>query len=111
MQRHITQNPFNEDWELLDPPGGERVRLRFRGHFQGKDVLWKATFIALGQAPQRTPNFIEIGPPETDGVPLTVGLALPRFDTVAIRNAVMMIRRYKRLRPGLHQYGAPAGET
>jgi hypothetical protein len=36
-----------------------------------------------------------------------VGLALARLDRTAVLNAVRMVRQYKRLRRGCHEYGPP----
>ncbi len=87
---------------LLSEPGEGQVRLRFTGPFEGRTVTWDATF----QVAQRNqPNAIEIGTEEPDGVQLTVTLALPRFDLPAIRKTVIMIRQYKRLQRGRHEFG------
>jgi hypothetical protein len=92
--------------EWLDPPGGTRLRLRFSGPWQGKEVRWDATFVALatpdGQHPQ---SCIEIGPAGEQGVALTVGLPVACLDLPTVQKTIIMIRRYKRLQPGRHQFG------
>ena len=100
--------------ELLGAPGGERLRLRFRGPFEGRTVIWDATLVALrrpghpagGAGPAG--NFIEIGADGPDGVAITVGLQVERIDPPTARKAMIMIRRYRRLRRGRHDYGAPS---
>lgn len=94
--------PLDAGITLLDAPGGPQVRLRFTGPFDGRTVIWDALFRI---ARENEPNAIEIGPEGAEGILLTVTLALPCFDLPAIRNAVIMIRQYKRLRPGRHEYG------
>lgn len=94
--------PLDNDITLLSEPGGPQVQLRFTGPFEGRTVTWDATFrIAEGNQP----NAIEIGSAGPHGLPLTVTLALPCFDLPAIRKAVIMIRQYKRLHYGRHEFG------
>jgi len=96
------------DAELIDPLGGARLQLRFTGPFEGDTVTWNAIFITLSAstespAPQR--NFIEIGDESEHGLTLTVGLNVPCIDAPTVRKAMMMIRQYKRLARGRHEYG------
>ena len=99
--------------ELLDEPGGKVLRLRFEGPFEGRQVTWLATLHALlesqstGLAHQPAANYIEIDAAGTDAVPITVGLPVERIDPPTVRKAMVMIRRYKRLRRGRHKYGSP----
>jgi len=98
--------------ELLDTTGGSSLRLRFPGPFEGRVVTWEATLVALaapeGCAGMGGPgeNFIEIGEDGPSGVPIRVGLQVARIDRPTVRKAIIMIRRYKRLRRGRHGYGA-----
>jgi hypothetical protein len=105
--------------ELLEPAGGAQVRLRFNGSFEGKSVSWEATFTTLAnwqvEHPSDGPgrNFIEIGEETTHGIALTVGLNVPCIDIPTIRKAIMMVRQYKRLARGRHEFGetpSPAGD-
>lgn len=105
------------------PDGGlpdQSVRVRFSGRFQGADVVWDCQFLTV-QAELRARggaarsgadtgcNFIEIGAPVAHGVPLRVALDLPRIDRPAILKMMVMIRNYKRLRPGRHAFGTLRG--
>jgi len=94
----------------------DRAELRFVGPFEGRDVVWCCEFMTLvaelnrlaqeiSPAPESLRNFIEIGDPESGGVPIRVGLALPRIDSAAIDKMILMIRLYKNLRRGRHEYG------
>lgn len=94
------------DWVLLDKADGQQVRLRFHGPFEAREVTWDATFLALGVAPEAR-NFIEIGEAGPLGIALQVGLRIPYFSQADILKTVMMVRRYKRLRRGRHEYGGP----
>jgi hypothetical protein len=96
--------------ELLDEPGGKTLRLRFEGSFEGRHVTWLATLHALLESPstdlarQHAANYIEIGAAGPDSVPITVGLQVERIDPPTVRKAMIMIRRYRRLRRGRHEY-------
>ena len=89
---------------LLDTPGGSTLRVRFTGPFEGQQVTWDATLIALPPGQQR--NFIEIGPAMEHGTLLTVGLNVGNIDLPTIRKTMMMVRQYKRLQYGRHEYGS-----
>ncbi|HEY0635231.1 MAG TPA: hypothetical protein VGE00_07615 [Gammaproteobacteria bacterium] len=102
MASHSHFQPLDAEITLLDAAGGPRVRLRFSGPFEGRTVIWDATF-RTAQGGER--NAIEIGAEGVAGVPLSVTLALPCFDLPAIRKTVIMIRQYKRLQRGRLEFG------
>lgn len=110
----ITNPGFNDNLaqvELLERPGGASLRLRFNGPFEGSVVTWDATFTTLanGQSPgQVQRNFIEIGDKTPHGIALTVGLNVPCIDIPTVRKAILMIRQYKRLARGRHEFGPAA---
>jgi len=94
----------------------QRAQVRFTGPFEGAEVVWDCQFLALGAQRQRDApglpaatgsrrNFIEIGEPGARGVALRVGLDLARIDRPAILKMIVMIRNYKRLRRGRHEFG------
>ncbi len=106
-----------QDYLLVDRAGRQRARVRFLGHFQGRPVVWDCEFVTLaaeygdragqgGDAAPRRRNFIEVGQPAARGRSLRVGLSLPCIDPPAIEKMIIMIRNYKRLAPGRHEYGA-----
>ena len=97
--------------ELLDPPGGKRLRLHFSGPFEGREVHWDATLFtpaAWAEAwdealPQQ--NIIEIGDEDEYGITLHLCLKVECIDRPTVRKAIMMVRQYKRLQRGRYQYG------
>ncbi len=97
--------------ELLDPPGGEKLRLRFAGPFEGREVHWDATLFTPAawakewdeEQPQQ--NIIEIGEKGEYGISLHICLKVECIDLPTVRKALMMVRQYKRLQRGRHQYG------
>ncbi len=108
MTRKRSEAPGDllEEADLLDAPGGKSLRLRFQGRFEGRMVTWLATLRALDDpCDTATPNYIEVGVNGPDGIPITVGLDVDRVDLPTVRKAMIMIRRYKRLRRGRHEYG------
>ena len=110
-------SPFSDDIvaqaELLEPPDGESLRLRFSGPFAGKTVIWDATFTTLAALvtsagePQTLRNFIEIGDDTGHGMALTVGLNVPCIDLPTVRKAILMVRQYKRWARERLAFGPP----
>ena len=105
------------DYLIVDESPGDRLRLRFVGGFEGGDVVWDCELLTLAaesrcleRAGKHVPagglrRFIEIGNPAGQGVPLRVGLELDCIDRPAIEKTIIMIRNYKRLHRGRHEYG------
>lgn len=101
-------NDIINDATLLGEPGGCELRVQFSGPFEGRQVRWDATLISLPQGQQR--NYIEIGEERAEGIALTVGLNVPLIDLPTLRKTMMMIRQYKRLSRGRHEYGPEPGD-
>jgi len=97
--------------ELLGPLGESTLKLRFHGPFEGRRVTWDATFCTLTACnlahPPPQQNFIEIGEEHAQGMSLTVGLNVTAIDAPTVRKTMMMIRQYKRLARGRHEFGPP----
>jgi hypothetical protein len=96
------------DYRCLDPLGGERVRVRFTGRLLGKPVTWDATLCTLASV-GASRRFIDVGAATATGTRLLVGLDVPCIDAPTVLKTVIMIRGWKNLRPGRHDYGAPVG--
>lgn len=109
-----------DTFECLTPLGGPQARVRFSGALQGEGVIWDATLITLHQyakellgtditsgdeADIELRQFIHIGAPNPQGRPLLVGLMVEAIDAPTIRKTMIMIRQYKRLQPGRHEFG------
>jgi len=95
---------LGQDWILLEQRGDQYAHLRFTGPFDGQMVVWDCEFSTLAEARARR-NFIQIGLPGIYGVPLQIGLSVAAIDTPAIEKMIIMIRHYKRLSVGRHEYG------
>jgi hypothetical protein len=101
---------------LVDQPDNQRIHIRFLGRFLGQPVVWDCEFVTLAaehndRKNQTTDtqlrNFIDIGRLTSRGRSLRVGLSLPCIDQPAIEKMLIMIRNYKRLSTGRHEYGEP----
>jgi hypothetical protein len=105
-------------YRALSPLGGTSARVRFTGMFQGQAVVWDAEILTLAAYDRRQARlataravsrawrqFIEIGAQSAQGRALSVGLAVPRIDAATVLRCIIMIRNYKRLWPGRHEFG------
>ncbi|HHJ15786.1 MAG TPA: hypothetical protein ENJ80_03725 [Gammaproteobacteria bacterium] len=106
-------NDTGQPFLLLDQAGGQQAHIRFTGPWQGREVVWDCTFVTLACEQAQVASgvspavgcFIDIGPPGDNGIPLRVCLDLPGIDLPAIRKMIVMIRNYRRLRSGRHDFG------
>jgi hypothetical protein len=99
-------------YTLLEPPSPFRARFTFSGTFESAEVLWDATLFALGDPDPTDANdvrrdYLEIGGPTGLGRQLTVALGVPAIDDATILRTIIMIRQYRRLRPGRIGFGRP----
>jgi len=104
-----------DDYELVGQTSPDRAHIRFGGRFQGQNVTWDATVIALDAYPRRhlhSPQYIEIGAARGTRVPITIGLHVAMIDVPTLTKTVVMIRNYRRLQEGRHEFVVPrrAGE-
>ena len=102
-----------QSYLLLDQADNQQARVRFIGPWQGHDVVWDCTFVTLAcewaqvvnDVSPATSCYIDIGSAGDNGVLLRVCLDLPGIDLPAIRKMIVMIRNYRRLRSGRHDFG------
>ena len=99
-----------EPFLLLDDSDSEQVHVRFSGPFQNTEVVWDCLFVTLKSELQRyrlpaLRCFIEIGAMGEHGVALRVGLNIQRIERPDILKMITMIRQYKRLHQGRHEFG------
>lgn len=104
------------DYIVVGSARPDHLHIRFLGSFEGQDVLWDARLYTLDYCRSKladaapgesrcTRQFIDITPGAQATVAVEIGLQLERFDAAAIRNTILMMRRYKRLRRGRHEFG------
>ena len=113
-----TGNP-KPDYTLQQRFSPEHVALLFEGVLIGQPVTWHAHIRTLKDYCQEQLRNSQQAQPETSiqAQPfieitiknhvhqLMVALNLPVIDEPAIMRTIIMIRQYKRLQPGRHQYG------
>lgn len=98
-------------YEALSPIGEQLCHIRFSGVLQQHAVIWNATLLTLAEYQRKLAitaplqQFIEID--ETDGLDqrVTIALAVDTINEPTIHKAIIMLRQYKRLNPGRHNYG------
>jgi hypothetical protein len=107
------------DYVLLSALPETKIKARFIGQFDGREVVWDAAIYTLvrhqqecGRVPTAT-NFslrglmlIEPASPHT--YRLDVALNVPLIDEPVIKKTIVMVRNYRRLRIGLHTWGMRA---
>ena len=112
-----------QSYLIQGEPRPHAVRLRFTGRFEGRDVVWDCEFVTLAEEYRRLHdtgngvvagglrNFLDVGVADAQLVPIRVGLDLPGIDAAEIEKMIIMVRNYKRLHRGRHDFGdsyAPA---
>ncbi|MCW9047602.1 MAG: hypothetical protein OQK46_05930 [Gammaproteobacteria bacterium] len=90
---------------------GDKVYLKFEGALDGVIVIWHACVQTIEKYSLNNPvdedpkQFIKVG--IVDGLhKLDVALNIKQIDLPALERTIIMIRRYKRLTLGYHEYGA-----
>ncbi len=104
------------DYQILSVLNGQMAQLTFRGGLDGREVRWNCEFVTLKKEYKRLcgssstgshPSircFIEIDAVEVPAS-IRVGLNLPLINAPAIEKMILMVRNYKHLRPGRHEFG------
>ena len=85
--------------------------IKFSGKFNSQNIVWNACIETMERYAETNPvsddpeQFIDI---QLQGRVhyIHIGLNLPFIDNAAIERSIIMIRNYKRLRVGRHEYGA-----
>lgn len=100
------------DYFIVEKYSDQHVVINFIGSFLGESVVWQASIRSLENYAQEMfggkqaslKQFIEISELE-DAYKIVVGLNIPKIDEASIKKAIIMIRKYKRLHIGRHEYG------
>lgn len=88
-----------KEFEWVARPDESAAEIRFVGPFEGREVIWAARIERSADA-----QFIEVGAPDGDVCPMHVGLQVAAIDTPSILKSIVMVRQYKRLRRGRHEF-------
>ncbi len=82
---------------------GKSANVLFIGRFDDREVVWNSSLYSRSK--QGGCSFMEITPGTGDNMLLRIELAVAMIDETIIRKAIIMIRNYKRLRLGRHEWG------
>jgi hypothetical protein len=94
-------------------PEDDCASIRFTGTFLGEEVVWDATIMTLArynaqqardQKPAAQGQFIEIAPSGDHLRRIVIGLDLEEIDFPALLKTMIMVRKYKRLHTGRHDF-------
>jgi hypothetical protein len=94
-----------------NPVGGPQVRVDFAGRFAGHPVIWCATIVALGRGAAK--QYIDVQTiggsqrPE-DLLQVEIGLPLNTIHEPDVLKTIIMMRQYKNLGPGKHEFAGAA---
>jgi len=100
------------EYQLISALDEQPVLFSFDGHLLGTPTTWEATLWTTSDYPEPSPcpkgqnQFMEIGDSEEGVTPITIVLNLPEINEGAMLKTLIMIRKYKRLRPGLICFGS-----
>jgi hypothetical protein len=101
-------------YQLLAPLTSTQARFSFAGRFQNQELVRDATLLTLTQyhagqpapaAPVQRSPFMEIGDTTAHGRAIRLALDIAQIDEPAILRTIIMIRQYKRLHAGRHEFG------
>jgi hypothetical protein len=113
LEQELTQK--GSDY-LIDQREDDACLLRFIGHFDGKPVVWHTELQTLRKFADdyrkrtatndllRLRQFIDMDK-QQEHYRLQIGLNLDKIDDAAILRTIIMVRQYKRLHMGRHEYG------
>ncbi len=103
-------------YNLLAAPDSGQAHFTFTGRFQNREIVWDARLFTLsryhaGQPASSQPvvrsAFLEIGEATPHGRGIRIALDIAGIDEAAILRSIIMIRNYKRLHAGRHEFGEP----
>jgi hypothetical protein len=100
---------LSDAYTLLGRDGPDHARIRFEGTLRGACILWDAEVMTLERAaretgvPQRR-QFIDVQQVHEGAGRIVTGLAVPAIDAPTLLKAVMMLRQWKGLGPGRHEF-------
>lgn len=99
-------------YTLIQQTDSQLAHIQFEGHFQGEIVTWDTHFFTLNGyiAQQRDNNkiqkqFIDIKPIDSNNLKLTIALKIAEINHQTIQKMMIMIKHYKNLSLGRHEYG------
>ncbi len=99
-------------YTLIQQFNAQFAHVKFNGFFQGEAVTWDTHFFTLqGYVVQenikdtKLKQFIDIQAAESGIMKLTIALNIKEINKPSIQKMIIMIKQYKNLSPGRHEYG------
>ena len=99
-------------YKLIQQTDSQLAHLQFEGPFQGQTVTWDTHFFTLqgyqSQHQHKTScdkQFIDIEPIDDKSLKLTIALKIPEINHQNIQKMMIMVKQYKNLSLGRHEYG------
>lgn len=104
---------LNREYLCSPEPPAHEISVRFLGRFEGQAVVWDMRLhtLALWQRPQLRPeseparHFMQIHRDADGTLRIEVALNVAEIDHPTIRKTIVMIRNYKLLSLGRHEWG------
>ena len=99
-------------YKLIQQTDSQIAHIQFEGLFQGETVTWDTHFFTLnGYKAQQEDNnkiqkqFIDIEPIDSNNLKLTIALKIAEINHQNIQKMMIMVKQYKNLSLGRHEYG------
>ena len=99
-------------YTLIKKFNKQHYHITFKSQFQGENITWNTHFFTLTNYKEekniRDSNlkqFIDIKPIEPNTMQLTIALNIKEVDEPNIQKMMIMIKQYKNLSIGRHEYG------
>jgi len=104
----VKQNKF---YLLATEMPANKVYLQFEGVLNKKAVVWHTCIRTIDEYAEQ--HFVESDPKQFIDIKidnknylLEIALNIQQIDKAVIERTIIMMRKYKRLQPGRHEYGA-----
>ena len=99
-------------YTLIQQYNEQHIHLKFDGPFQDQIVVWDTHFYTLNGYKSENDHqdtikkqFIDIKPSNSNHMQLTVALKIEEISLSNIQKMIIMIKQYKGLSIGRHEYG------
>ena len=94
------------------PIGESRVIVEFTGNFEAHPVLWQATLVALNveavtwdlERSRPGKQYISVSVEDADSPQVEIGLSVDVINEPTVLKAITMLRQYRNLRRGRHEF-------
>lgn len=103
-------------FELIGDLHPTRAEVRFVGEFEGENLIWELELNTLAgwrerYEPDQQRNLMLIEAPYKGRCRVRLGLQIPAVSEAHILMAMRMLRQYKRLSRGRHEWGGADSPT